>query len=70
MTFEQHIIVFINNSFSAKQIKYFKRYYSDQFPKITTHYTIHPRDKDPRWKGEYQFSKYNIINTIHFKIDM
>ncbi|XP_047998829.1 electron transfer flavoprotein-ubiquinone oxidoreductase, mitochondrial [Leguminivora glycinivorella] len=27
-----------------------RRLYSDQFPKITTHYTIHPRDKDPRWK--------------------
>lgn len=28
-----------------------KRYYSEQkFPKITTHYTIVPRDNDPRWK--------------------
>ncbi|GLV35213.1 Electron transfer flavoprotein-ubiquinone oxidoreductase [Carabus blaptoides fortunei] len=28
-----------------------KRCFSDQnFPKITTHYTIHPRDKDSRWK--------------------
>ncbi|KAJ8720724.1 hypothetical protein PYW08_006189 [Mythimna loreyi] len=27
-----------------------KRLYSDAYPKITTHYTIHPRDKDPRWK--------------------
>uniref|UniRef100_A0A2A4JZ91 Electron transfer flavoprotein-ubiquinone oxidoreductase n=1 Tax=Heliothis virescens TaxID=7102 RepID=A0A2A4JZ91_HELVI len=26
------------------------RLYSDAYPKITTHYTIHPRDKDPRWK--------------------
>lgn len=25
------------------------RKYSQQFPKITTHYTIHPREKDPRW---------------------
>ncbi|CAK1542716.1 unnamed protein product [Leptosia nina] len=25
-----------------------KRLYSD-FPKITTHYTVHPRDKDSRW---------------------
>ena len=22
-----------------------------KYPKITTHYTIHPRDVDPRWKG-------------------
>lgn len=29
-----------------------KRLYSDAYPKITTHYTIHPRDKDPRWKGK------------------
>jgi len=21
------------------------------FPKITTHYTVCPRDNDPRWKG-------------------
>lgn len=21
-------------------------------PRITTHYTIHPRDKDPRWQGK------------------
>ncbi|GBP77356.1 Electron transfer flavoprotein-ubiquinone oxidoreductase, mitochondrial, partial [Eumeta japonica] len=27
-----------------------RRLYSDVYPKITTHYTIHPRDKDPRWK--------------------
>ncbi|XP_044737329.1 electron transfer flavoprotein-ubiquinone oxidoreductase, mitochondrial [Chrysoperla carnea] len=28
-----------------------KRHYSvDKYPKITTHYTICPRDKDPRWK--------------------
>ncbi|XP_049791472.1 electron transfer flavoprotein-ubiquinone oxidoreductase, mitochondrial [Schistocerca nitens] len=28
-----------------------KRYYSEQaLPKITTHYTIVPRDSDPRWK--------------------
>jgi electron-transferring-flavoprotein dehydrogenase len=23
---------------------------SKEFPKITTHYTIHPREKDERWK--------------------
>ncbi|KAI5640269.1 electron transfer flavoprotein-ubiquinone oxidoreductase, 4Fe-4S domain-containing protein [Phthorimaea operculella] len=27
-----------------------RRSYSDVYPKITTHYTVHPRDKDPRWK--------------------
>ncbi|GFR59512.1 electron transfer flavoprotein-ubiquinone oxidoreductase, mitochondrial [Elysia marginata] len=27
-----------------------QRSYSTDVPKITTHYTIHPRDKDPRWK--------------------
>ncbi|XP_037303608.1 electron transfer flavoprotein-ubiquinone oxidoreductase, mitochondrial [Manduca sexta] len=27
-----------------------RRLYSDVYPKITTHYTIYPRDKDPRWK--------------------
>lgn len=28
------------------------RFYSDaaKYPKITTHYTIHPRENDPRWK--------------------
>lgn len=29
-----------------------RRLYSDVYPKITTHYTVYPRDKDPRWKGE------------------
>lgn len=29
-----------------------RRWYSDVYPKITTHYTVYPRDKDPRWKGE------------------
>ncbi|KPJ18815.1 Electron transfer flavoprotein-ubiquinone oxidoreductase, mitochondrial [Papilio machaon] len=27
-----------------------RRLYSDVYPKITTHYTVYPRDKDPRWK--------------------
>lgn len=31
-----------------------KRYYSEQlFPKITTHYTVVPRETDSRWKGTY-----------------
>ncbi|KAJ8965630.1 hypothetical protein NQ317_017419 [Molorchus minor] len=34
----------------AKQLKIITRCYSEQFPKITTHYTIHPRENDPRWK--------------------
>lgn len=25
---------------------------SGSTPRITTHYTIHPRDKDPRWEGK------------------
>ncbi|EAA11780.3 AGAP005894-PA [Anopheles gambiae str. PEST] len=36
------------------------RHYSEasaQFPKITTHYTIHPRDKDPRW-GEVDMERF------------
>lgn len=40
------------NSFLAQKINILSRCFSDQaFPKITTHYTIHPREKDPRWKG-------------------
>ncbi|CAH1159743.1 unnamed protein product [Phaedon cochleariae] len=34
----------------AKQIQIATRSYSEQLPKITTHYTIHPREQDPRWK--------------------
>ncbi|VEN45560.1 unnamed protein product [Callosobruchus maculatus] len=35
----------------AKQVRIVTRHYSElQCPKITTHYTIHPREKDPRWK--------------------
>lgn len=35
------------------------RFYSDtvKYPKITTHYTVHPRESDPRWKGEIKFTK-------------
>jgi electron-transferring-flavoprotein dehydrogenase len=33
-----------------------KRYYSEQiFPKITTHYSIVPRETDPRWKGRFMY---------------
>nr|CAD7394370.1 unnamed protein product [Timema cristinae] len=28
-----------------------RRYSNQQFPKITTHYTVVPRETDPRWKG-------------------
>ncbi|XP_046373514.2 electron transfer flavoprotein-ubiquinone oxidoreductase, mitochondrial-like [Haliotis rufescens] len=35
----------------VRQCLYQSRAYSSQTtPRITTHYTIHPRDKDPRWK--------------------
>lgn len=37
----------------VRQCLYQSRAYSSQTtPRITTHYTIHPRDKDPRWKGQ------------------
>ncbi|XP_045479547.1 electron transfer flavoprotein-ubiquinone oxidoreductase, mitochondrial [Harmonia axyridis] len=32
------------------RVRCLSRNYSDNFPKITTHYTVHPRDKDQRWK--------------------
>ncbi|XP_063705078.1 electron transfer flavoprotein-ubiquinone oxidoreductase, mitochondrial [Culicoides brevitarsis] len=28
----------------------YARCYSSEYPKITSHYTVFPRDKDPRWK--------------------
>ncbi|CAL8354668.1 unnamed protein product [Merluccius merluccius] len=28
-----------------------RRWTSSSAPRITTHYTVHPRDKDPRWEG-------------------
>ncbi|RZC40532.1 electron transfer flavoprotein-ubiquinone oxidoreductase, mitochondrial [Asbolus verrucosus] len=34
----------------AKRLKPLGRCYSEQFPKITTHYTVVPRENDPRWK--------------------
>ncbi|XP_063927627.1 electron transfer flavoprotein-ubiquinone oxidoreductase, mitochondrial [Zophobas morio] len=43
----------INLFTTLKFVKTFRplsRCYSDQFPKITTHYTVVPRDNDPRWK--------------------
>lgn len=38
-------------NFYKLQSKCLVRNFADaQFPKITTHYTIYPREKDPRWK--------------------
>ena len=33
-------------------------YSSDSVPKITTHYTVVPRETDPRWKGNFCYSCY------------
>ena len=32
-----------------------------KFPKITTHYTIHPREKDARWKGKVHTSIFLLF---------
>ena len=38
--------------FSAlRPLLYNRLYSSESVPKITTHYTIVPRETDPRWKG-------------------
>lgn len=38
---------------------------SQAFPKITTHYTVQPRDKDPRWKGlVLHFHVPSIFNSL------
>ncbi|XP_075235022.1 electron transfer flavoprotein-ubiquinone oxidoreductase [Lycorma delicatula] len=43
--------VVLNSKCVQRLTLFAKRYYSEQaFPKITTHYTIVPRDNDPRWK--------------------
>jgi electron-transferring-flavoprotein dehydrogenase len=34
----------------AQNLRTLARCYSEQFPKITTHYTVVPREQDPRWK--------------------
>lgn len=39
-----------------------KRSYSiteQSFPKLTTHYTVYPREKDPRWEGNASKSIFN-----------
>lgn len=38
---------------------------SDGLPKITTHWTIHPREKDPRWKG-MMFNIYGLTVIVQF----
>ncbi|CAH0560205.1 unnamed protein product [Brassicogethes aeneus] len=40
----------VNNFKLGRHLKIFTRCYSEQFPKITTHYTVCPRENDPRWK--------------------
>ena len=40
----------------------FTRLYSvSSTPKITTHYTIHPREQDSRWKGK---AMQHICSTV------
>lgn len=34
--------------------------------KITTHYTVHPRENDPRWKGMFKI-RYNIVQVQKIK---
>lgn len=53
----------------------FQRAYSqEKFRRITTHYTIIPRESDPRWKGiiykyEIEYEKTILfINNIHYYI--
>lgn len=39
-------------------------------PRITTHYTIHPRDKDKRWEGELKKMhslKAFLLLLLYFK---
>ncbi|CAG0920143.1 unnamed protein product [Notodromas monacha] len=36
---------------------------AQSYPKLTTHYTIHPREKDPRWKVDLQHPVYNTHCT-------
>lgn len=31
-----------------------------KYPKITTHYTVCPREKDERWKGKLTFEQYDV----------
>jgi len=49
-----HGLLFQRSLLSAREgFKNCKRLYSwneQSFPKITTHYTVHPRENDPRWK--------------------
>lgn len=47
------------NMFKGKRAKYLcwhggKYYSSVATPKITTHYTVHPRENDSRWKGMFK----------------
>lgn len=44
---------------------FFNRAYSDaKYPKITTHYTVVPREKDLRWKGSWIILKLYISMYI------
>ena len=45
----------------------FKRPYSwteQSFPKITTHYTVYPREKDSRWEGNFSIEQIGA-NEVH-----
>jgi electron-transferring-flavoprotein dehydrogenase len=50
------------------------RLYSASSKKITTHYTIHPRETDQRWKGKintvYLSNLLTILFNIYFKTDI
>lgn len=44
------MVLHIKNIRPIKAKQLLARYFSSDTPKITTHYTIHPREQDPRWK--------------------
>jgi len=47
-----HALKAVQAEHVAPQV-YFSRSSSSSVPRITTHYTVYPRDKDPRWEGQF-----------------
>ncbi|KAK7069481.1 hypothetical protein SK128_004409 [Halocaridina rubra] len=46
------------------------RCYSQQAPRITTHYSIVPRETDERWAGEYLTLIFSENLTVAYMINI
>lgn len=58
------LIYFSDKSFRI--LIHHKKYSTKVIPKITTHYTVVPRENDPRWQGIFSINFAILIYYFYF----